>query len=114
MMPQPPLRPGPQSASSAPCLGERQEPLSLPHLWAEQPLVAQATPGNLHLSAKDFFIAAIAGWPRQLSGFSFGSGARSDCSVLSSIFISATWPPYTIARPAAVATSQGRPPVRQH
>src|SRR5262244_2951327 len=101
MRPQPPLLAGVSvRRPSASCLGEWQEALSLPHPRAEHPLVAQTTPGNLRISAKDLFIAAIAGWPRQLSGLSFGFGARSDCSVLSSIFISATCPTYTIARPA--------------
>src|SRR5262249_62338727 len=60
----------------------------------------QTTPRNLRISAQDFFIAAIPGWPRQLSGFSFWFGAPADFSVLLSIFVFATWPSLTVAPPA--------------
>jgi hypothetical protein len=50
--------PGPQSASSASCLGEWQEALSLPHPSAEHPLVAQDPVRDLFISAKDLFVEA--------------------------------------------------------
>jgi len=53
--------PGPQSASSASCLGEWQEALSLPHPRAEHPLVAQDSLGGLFICAKYLFVAAN-GW----------------------------------------------------
>src|SRR5262249_48787093 len=51
--------PGPQSASSASCLGEWQEALSLPHPRAEHPLVAQDPVWDLFVCAKDLLVEAI-------------------------------------------------------
>src|SRR5262249_22260103 len=100
MRPQPPLLAGASVRFVRIMSGRAAGAVISPTSLGRTALSPQTTPGNLRISAKDLFIAAIAGWPRQLSGFSFGFGARSDCSVLSSIFVSATWPTYTIARPA--------------
>ena len=69
MRPRPPLRPGPHPLSSASCLGEWQEALSLPHPRAEHPLVAQDPVRDLFIGAKDLSIAAMDGTsPSRLTG----------------------------------------------
>jgi len=58
MRPQPPLLAGASAASSASCLGEWQEALSLPHPRAERFLVALTMPLDLFLCAKDLLVGA--------------------------------------------------------